>query len=1326
MPDYDFSHLETRSFQHLVQSLALRVIGPSVIVYGDGPDGGRDATVQGTASIPEAGEWAGYTVIQVKFRQKTGTPQADARWLVKELEKELKRFSNRRYKRAIPENYIIASNVSLSSSQDTGGKDLVDAKFHEYKPKLGLQKWSIWDGVQIQRLLDGTPEIRQTYAAWITPGDVLHSVLNSNTKYSPDFLNTISRFLQIELLRDQYPRLHGARGSERDHVPLSRVFIDLPAQRRPSPPTLDGVQGRFEDGLPHDQIGFLEYLTRIAADKYDPESVRCRRIGRQERSTSGRIVLVGGPGQGKTTLGQYACQLFRASLLEARRNKCTDEVLHALETILTQAQTGSTKLPTVRRFPIRVVLNEYADALAREQSTSILDYLCKHIRRRTDMPVQIEHMRNWLTAYPWLLVLDGLDEVPASSNRRSVLDSVHQFLVESTELNADVLIVATTRPQGYHSDFNPEIHEHWYLSPLPAKSAKNYAKLLIGERFKHDGTRSEVLLSRVDEALHSSQTARLMQSPLQVTILTLLSEQKGKLPQDRWSLFNEYFRIIYDREVERSLDSSSLLSDYRDLITRLHREVGFQLQRDAEVSGRTDSHMARDRFKILAVEQLRNDGFSQSEADKLAERMVDAALERLVFLVSPEGQRIGFEIRSLQEFSAGEHLADGSDANISARMEQIAEGAHWRNTLRFMIGNIVYQRKHLLDGVISLCSHQNEGDDANRRVLPGSRLAMDLLEDGFASQHPRWQHPIIRIASRVMELPPSRIHSRVSESTLKTASSVFELEIRASLEGRSWSHAPSAWLTLLQFVALKEPWAIKLGDEFWPRDDAECVDLLETMIPLATTSRWLTEKFSRHIFQCSPDEIMWRGQSSNYRYINYGDLGKQFDHRGNSNSAKDASNFLKLFGSVANHPPAEFPIHTKDWEVGFISMMISVKPVFEIDRLPSLHGSIHPEWSWCLHAANFRLNPCPETLATALVSAFENSLPHRDLQFSPLSISALGIPWPLLACIAWCITHDDAQTLAQRIRKGDLGTRKDWELAEARWIVEGVTRSEMEDLASQDLPFNGRIKEYGFPVSAVTFMPRVPDFGDSFLSAVSLLIRLSRNPTRILSQLDWLARRSEGFSASATNPIWSYIPNNPTAGAALLYLAAKQAQFSEEWIYRLEQVGNSVPYRVPSYVVGDHSDGIHLIGQAFMANAKRSGLLPWLVMLIGGAKDAPIPPQILALPHLQENISAILLRLRFCESELPGAAGEDQLSQRCDQWCRNEGGLSNHVVAMLCKDGAIGQVRLRLIETALRSLPRDSFRLRRLLTDHLAAYLDSKGSRLSDVSSAGPLGLAIR
>ena len=47
MPDIDLTRLNATSFERLVRALAFKLMGPAGVVYGPGPDGGRDFTFEG-------------------------------------------------------------------------------------------------------------------------------------------------------------------------------------------------------------------------------------------------------------------------------------------------------------------------------------------------------------------------------------------------------------------------------------------------------------------------------------------------------------------------------------------------------------------------------------------------------------------------------------------------------------------------------------------------------------------------------------------------------------------------------------------------------------------------------------------------------------------------------------------------------------------------------------------------------------------------------------------------------------------------------------------------------------------------------------------------------------------------------------------------------------------------------------------------------------------------------------------------------------------------------------------------------------------------------
>ena len=116
MPDYDLTGLSSRSFEHMVQALACNILGPGIVVFGDGPDGGREATFRGKLSgFPSPGEsWDGYVVVQAKFCQRPkGKPKEDGKWAQNQLRKELQAFAKSESDRQRPQYYIFVTNVVL-------------------------------------------------------------------------------------------------------------------------------------------------------------------------------------------------------------------------------------------------------------------------------------------------------------------------------------------------------------------------------------------------------------------------------------------------------------------------------------------------------------------------------------------------------------------------------------------------------------------------------------------------------------------------------------------------------------------------------------------------------------------------------------------------------------------------------------------------------------------------------------------------------------------------------------------------------------------------------------------------------------------------------------------------------------------------------------------------------------------------------------------------------------------------------------------------------------------------------------------------------------
>jgi hypothetical protein len=326
-----------------------------------------------------------------------------------------------------------------------------------------------------------------------------------------------------------------------------------------------------------------------------------------------------------------------------------------LVNFLKQTELEKVRAPGVRRFPIRIDLPEFADFLAGRQAgtrslstesvegRSVLAYITYRIVQIAEATIRLEDMRGWLASYPWLLVFDGLDEVPASGNRETVIAAINRFWEEVATQNADVLVIVTTRPQGYNNDFLPELYQHIWLTRLSQAQALHYANRLIDAQAV-EMTRKRRVLTRLENALREPATARLLVAPLQVTIMLALLDGKGEAPQDRWSLFSGFYTVVRDRELAKHSAVAEVLRTNSVDVDAIQQQAGFILQIESEAAGGAESYFTPARLTRLVEIRLASQGYKGSQLSQLTADILKTATHRLGFLVGEaEGKIASFE-----------------------------------------------------------------------------------------------------------------------------------------------------------------------------------------------------------------------------------------------------------------------------------------------------------------------------------------------------------------------------------------------------------------------------------------------------------------------------------------------------------------------------------------------------------------------------------------------------------------------------------------------------------------------------------------------------------
>lgn len=748
--DYDLTRLGDREFERLIAALCVAALGARVNVFGDGPDGGREATVEGRLvwdadDRHPAEAWAGYTVVQAKFRRRPGSVASNLQWLLAELRKELSRWTDPRYKRRTtrrPDNLLIVTNVPLSAATG-GGIDTAHQAIIELvnEHSLDLRTWRLWHYDDLCALLDVHRTVRVTYGGFLTTGDVLARMDEWLGRREHKLGTALTAHVAKDLIAQRYVRLGEAGDPDDDRLSLGSVAVDVPGS----------IFNTWARPVHH---GFVSAAAHILTRG---EQIRDKNLTPEGPQ---HLLVVGGPGQGKSTIVQIVCQAYRVCLLResAALSPEAARLRSRLESDFTEI---GLPLPQHLRWPIRIDLSDYGEFLAQDPDRSLLRYIAGRVDAASPHGITRSDLASWLGHWPWLVVLDGLDEVASPYLRERVTAGISNFLIDAAADDADVLLVVTTRPQGYNGELGKEDYEWLDLLPLQTDDALSYAERLTAARLDEAPDMRDKVRTRLQEAAADPDTSRLMTTPLQVTIMTLLLERRQRAPADRYQLFDAYFNTIYAREMTKSTFLGRLLEDHRTDIEAIHESVALDLQQNAEAAD--DGHEASMPAPSLhqhAIDRLTGEGHDPDQAAKLADQLVTAATHRLVLLVPHRRSDIGFEIRSLQEYMAARALTNDEGDAILDQLRVLVPSAHWRNTWLFAAGRLFRERQKLRAPLITLLSQVDNEDFLSWLARPGAELATDLLRDDLAVRSPQYRRLLADLAiSRLGGPPDSSVRS---------------------------------------------------------------------------------------------------------------------------------------------------------------------------------------------------------------------------------------------------------------------------------------------------------------------------------------------------------------------------------------------------------------------------------------------------------------------------------------------------------------------------------------------------------------------------------------
>lgn len=645
-----YSRLSEGAFQQLCSALLRLKFDPVQCFPVGMADGGIDAISNGSI------------IYQVKWSSKL--QQNPHTWLTATIKGEQSKIENLVREKKISRYILMTSVAGTTTATNTGSMQKLQTFLDEFSQQVGIPVECWWQA-DIDAEVDAAPDsIKWAYQEMLAGSEAIrYLIYGANEEGAAhEMRETVLKVMASQWGDDSKIKFSQL---DMDRIDISDLFIDVKVQRIQQP---GSSKERFytDHESISDDTGAVGYLLN---------------------SIFPLTYLLGVPGQGKSTLSQYLCQIHRASIAPG----------------LTKT---ATELPSAKepKLPLRVDLSDYALWLSGRDPFGDEESNQKPRTRRKDQrsielflvslcafhsggrEVTVEQLQSLLDRYPSLLVLDGLDEVADLQLRKIVVDEINRFSLRMVQSEAKrrFQILVTARPNASSlPEPNMDVFQTLELRPLDTKLQREFVSRwaeLNGIR----GMARRKLRRTFEERTTYDHVAKLADNPMQLTILLFLISKKGDaVPISRTPLYTDYMDTFMDREVNKQ----QIHRDHVPHVIEVTSFLGWHMQSGVE------SERGADRMTLQAIQDTLYLYFRRTDGpvDRAAE-LFQAVTDRFWALTSKSEGTFEFAVQPVREYFAAKFLAEwaGQDRrdplSKSDILRQLVKRNYWLNTSRFYAG----------------------------------------------------------------------------------------------------------------------------------------------------------------------------------------------------------------------------------------------------------------------------------------------------------------------------------------------------------------------------------------------------------------------------------------------------------------------------------------------------------------------------------------------------------------------------------------------------------------------------------------------------------------
>jgi hypothetical protein len=533
-----------------------------------------------------------------------------------------------------------------------------------------------------------------------------------------DRRSALGRYLRHIISRNRYLQLQGIRSSGKVvHIELDQIYIRLRT-------TQQRVVETEERWLAHEAA-----LAPGEKHRFYREQTTETVVVTVEKALADnpRLVVLGDPGCGKTTLLRYLALPYARDLAEG-----SSLVKEKLE------------LDEPKRLPILLALRQIGSFLryqpddGTEGHILLLDFLLRSLaKERIDLSK--DFFDEWLNSGNAVILFDGLDEVPDPDLRRRVSHLVERF----TQAYPECRYMVTSRIVGYTD--TAKLGESYAITTVRdftlddvEQFLNNWHKLIaLGQMGDKDTAKvyAAQQTHQLMEAIRDNSRIRdLAINPLMLTVIAMVHRDRVKLPDRRAELYAEAIDVLLGKweeakgvqEIPVFVDKPFDTGDKRLVLQSL--ALHMHEKEDKEI----DVEALRKLLQSMFLEVLRD----QQTADQAVTRFLSVIQERTGLLVARGEGVYAFSHLTFQEYLAALAVA-AKDDYIRYTLNRVAE-TWWREVILLEAGFLSTQSKERTTRLIrSIADSSAEPAPYHNLVLAaeclrdvgGSRIQGNLEEN---------------------------------------------------------------------------------------------------------------------------------------------------------------------------------------------------------------------------------------------------------------------------------------------------------------------------------------------------------------------------------------------------------------------------------------------------------------------------------------------------------------------------------------------------------------------------------------------------------------------